>query len=258
MRDIIKTMDPQLAEVLLKFLPVFDEPPHYNDIPDRPETIQMEQISDRTPKQRPLTRLSLIEDAILLDKLKQLLAKGWIQTSKSAYGASIIFAQKSDGGLRLCVDYRSLNSNTVKDSTPLPAHHSIREQIAGKRFLTKLDIRDAFHMIKLDLIDCQKTAFKTKYGLFEYTVVPFGLCNSPATFIRLMNRIFFDLMDSCMIHYVDDILIYSDTYEQHLIDISNVFQRLLDNQLKVKLTKCEFLRSKVILWNGRKCRWIRY
>ena len=130
-----------------------------------------------------------------------LLDRGFIRPSKSPLGACVLFAKKKDGGLRMCIDYRSLNEITVKDQTPLPSHVDLRDQIVGSKFLTKLDICDAFHMVRIDSSDCYKTAFKTKYGLFEYTVCPFGLTNSPATFLRMMNRSFSDYNGRFMIFY---------------------------------------------------------
>jgi hypothetical protein len=145
----------------------------------------------------------------------------------------------------MAIDFRAVNEATVKDKTPLPSHTDMRSQIRGSKFLSKVDIRDAFHMIRIRDEDCHKTAFKTKYGLYEYTVCPFGLSNSPATFMRMMNRIFRDLMGECVLFHVDDILIYSETYEQHILDIEKVMERLKKNALHVKLTKCEFAVSEL-------------
>jgi len=172
-----------------------------------------------------------------------------IQVSNSPYGANIVFARKKDGGLRLCIDYRLVNKITVRDRTPLPTHTEIRQRVRGAKYLSKIDIRDAFHMVRIDAPDCYKTAFQTRYGLFEYTVSPFGLSNSPAVFMKLMNRIFHDMTDRQLIFYVDDVLIYSNNLEDHLKDIAEVFRRLEKHHLHVKLSKCEFAVDK-LEWCG--------
>jgi hypothetical protein len=116
-------------------------------------------------------------------------------------------------------------------------------QIEGCSFLSTVDINEAFHMVRIHPDDCHKTAFQTRFGLFEYTVSPFGLSNSPASFMKVMNRILFDLVDQCVVYYVDDVLIYSDSREQHLTDIQRVFTRLRDKKLHVKLSKCVFIKQ---------------
>jgi hypothetical protein len=237
----LSNLKPDLVELLRPYLEsTLSEPPNYKDIPARPEDQKIELKPGVTVRHRPLRRFSPAEDKLLQEKLTDLLERGFIQPSSSSFGANVIFARKSDGGWRFCVDYRELNSATVKDRTPLPSHTELRQRVQGAKFMSKVDVRDAFHMIRLHEPDCHKTAFKTRFGLFEYTVSPFGTTNSPATFMRLMNRIFFDLTDRCVIYYVDDVLIYSETYEQHLLDIQTVFDRLAANKLHVKLTKCIF------------------
>ena len=215
--------------------------PSFKDIPERVEDMHITDKPDTLPpKPRPLRRLSPAEEEALRSKLEDLLAKGYIRPSSSTYGSAVLFAKKKDGGLRLCVDYRAVNSNTVRDQTPLPSHVELRDCVQGSKYLSKLDIRDAFHMIRINSADCHKTAFRTKFGSYEYTVCPFGLTNSPATFMRLMNRIFGDLAGRKLIYYVDDILLFSATYEEHLQLIDTVLSRLATNLLCVKLPKCVF------------------
>jgi hypothetical protein len=154
--------------------------------------------------------------------------------SKSEFAANILFAKKSDGRLRLCCDYHSLNSKTIRDQTPLVSHTALHDRVQGANFLTKIDIRDAFHSILVHEEDRHKTAFKTEFGLFKFTVCPFGLANSPATFICMMNRIF-NGCKAFLIHYFDHILIFSNSFEDHLTHIAETLQWLKDNKLFIKL-----------------------
>ena len=119
----------------------------------------------------------------------------------------MLFAKKKDGSLRLCIDYRGLNNVTIKDRTPLPNISEMRDRLRDAKVFSKIDLRDGFYNILVAPEDRHKTAFRTRYGHFQFNVVPFGLCNSPATFMACMNRIFGPLYDYCVIAYVDDILI---------------------------------------------------
>ena len=236
--------DSKLQPLLTQYDSVFQEPSELP--PSRPDDHRITLTPDaKLPPWRPLGHLSEYELLTLKEHLKKLMDKGFIQHSASPYGANIIFAKKNDGSLRLCIDYRRLNSITVKDRTPLPNIKEMQERLSSAKFFTKLDLRDGFHNIMLHPDDQHKTAFRTRYGHFEFKVLPFGLCNAPATFTRMMNRIFGDLYDTCIIAYVDDILIYSKTEEDHLRHLDLVFQRLQENKLFLKLSKCAFGKSSV-------------
>ena len=239
--EFLRKQLPEVAHVLRPYLySVFSPPPNFSEIPNRNEDMKINLQPDKKIRDHPLRRYSLIEEKIIKEKLDELLERGFIQPSSSPYGANLLFAKKKDGGLRMCIDYRQINNATIPDRNPLPSHADMRDRVRDCPFLSKIDIRDAFHMIRIDAADCYKTAFKTKYGLFEYTVCPFGLTNSPAVFMRLMNRIFSDLIDKGLSYYVDDLLLASKNIASHLKLIQEVFQRLADNKLHVKLTKCEF------------------
>ena len=127
--------------------------------------------------------------------MKELLQKGFIRPSHSPFGAPILFAKKKDGGLRLCIDYRMLNKNTVKDVTPLPNIAELRDRFLGAKLFTIIDLRDGYYNIRIAEEDIHKTAFQTRYGHFEFTVLPMGLTNAPATFMTMINRISGDLAD---------------------------------------------------------------
>jgi hypothetical protein len=152
---------PNLEHILRPFLTsVLSDPPVFSEIPSRPEDQRIHLKPGVEIRARGLRRHSLVEDAIIKEKITELLDRGFIRPSSSEFGANLIFAKKKDGGLRMCIDYRELNSATVKDRTPLPSHCELRERVKGSKFLTKVDIRDAFHMVRLFADDCHKTAFK--------------------------------------------------------------------------------------------------
>ena len=146
-----------------------------------------------------------------------------IVPSSSPYGAPILFAKKKDGKLRMCIDYRKLNENTVKDSFPLPRIDELLTRLHGAKCFSKLDLRDGYHQLEMAPQDREKTAFTTRYGTYEFLVMPFGLCNAPSTFQRCMNHVFFELLDKGVLVYLDDVLIYTKTVES----ISSFFAKCL-------------------------------
>ena len=144
----------------------------------------------------------------------------------------------------MCIDYRALNNQTVMDRYPLPRIDDLLQRLNGAKVFSKLDLRDGYHQLPMDPQDQFKTAFCTRYGQFEFTVMPFGLCNAPATFQRVMNRMFFRLLDKCVLVYLDDILIYSRSVEQHKKDLELVFSILDEENFRLKESKCAlFLQS---------------
>lgn len=173
------------------------------------------------------------------------LSKGYIRPSRSPAGAPILFAKKKDGTLRLCVDYRGLNALTVKNRHPLPLIQESLDQLAAGQYFTKLDMRDAYYRIRIKAGDEWKTAFRTRYGHFEYTVMPFGLSNAPASFQSYINSALTGLIDRICVVYLDDVLIYSQTEQEHIEDVQAVLERLRRHQLYAKLSKCEFHKDNV-------------
>ena len=193
----------------------------------------------------PLYNLSNTELAALRSYLDDALAKGWIQHSTSPAGAPILFVPKKDGGLRLCVDYRGLNKVTVKNRHPLPLISETLDRLNGAKHFTKLDLKDAYHRIRIRKGDEWKTAFRTRYGHFEYMVMPFGLTNAPATFQAYINKSLIGLIDHFCVVYLDDILIYSDSISEHIDHVKQVLKRLRQASLFVSLKKCEFFTTEV-------------
>uniref|UniRef100_A0A8C5MEV2 Gypsy retrotransposon integrase-like protein 1 n=1 Tax=Leptobrachium leishanense TaxID=445787 RepID=A0A8C5MEV2_9ANUR len=177
---------------------------------------------------------------VLKDYINENLHKGFIRPSTSPVGAPIFFVGKKDGGLRPCIDYRALNKITIKNKYPLPLITEFMDRLRGAQYFTKLDLRDAYNLVRIRGGDEWKTAFRSRYGHFEYLVMPYGLCNAPATFQRFLNDIFRDVLDISVIIYLDDILIFSDTIERHHDQVKKVLQRLRKYNLYAKLEKCTF------------------
>jgi hypothetical protein len=202
------------------------------------------------PPHKPIYNLSAIELEILRNYLSEYIERGWIRRSKSPAGALILFVKKKDGSLRLCVDYRGLNKITVKNRHPLPLITKSLERLAQAKFYTKLDVREAYHQIRIKEGDKWKTAFRTKYSYFKYTVMPFGLTNAPAQFQAYINQALARLIDITCIVYLDNILIFSDTKEEHKAHVKEILQRLRDAKLFVKLSKCE--------WHTQRTKYLRY
>ena len=178
--------------------------------------------------------------------LADMLTSGKICPSKSSAGATILFVPKKEGrGLRLCVDYRGLNKVTILNRYPLPLMNELRDRVRGAKLFTKLDRKSGYNLIWIKEVNEWKTAFRTRYGLFEYKVMPFGLANAPATFQNMMNEIFREMIDLGVVIYLDDILIYSENEQDHVALVKRVLERLQEHQLAIAPDKCEWYRSRV-------------
>jgi transposase InsO family protein len=188
----------------------------------------------------PLYQLSETQLEALRAYLHDALQKRWIRPSTSPAGAPILFVPKKDGGLRLCVDYRGLNKVTIKNRHPLPLIDETLDRLVGARIFTKLDLKDAYHRVRIQEGHEWKTAFRTRYGHFEYLVMPFGLANAPATFQAYVNTAMAGLLDDFVVVYLDDILIYSKNEDEHHDHVRQVLTRLRKHNLYAKLSKCEF------------------
>ncbi|CAI7850789.1 unnamed protein product, partial [Closterium sp. NIES-54] len=197
------------------------------------------------PTVRTQWQLSQPELEELRSQLDYLLAKGFIRPSTSPFAAPILFTLKKDGGLRMCIDYRALNRVMIKSRYPIPRADDLLDQLRGSRYFLKIDLRGGYHQIRVFADDCPKTAFPTRYGSYEYTVMPFGLTNAPSTFQLTMNGVLRDMLDKKVIVYLDDILVYSKTKEEHFKDLEEVFRRLQHNRLITKGYKCEFLKPEL-------------
>ena len=194
--------------------------------PERKVVHEIPMQPDATPQYRGIFRLSQMELQELRKQLSELLRDGKISPSTSPYGAPVLFVKKKDGSLRMCIDYRALNSQTVKNRYALPRIDELLDQLFGAKRFTKIDLTSGYWQIAIAAHDRYKTAFRTRYGHYEFNVMPFGLTNAPATFQSLMNDIFRDMLDVCVIVYLDDILVYSKNDKDHELHVRQVLQRL--------------------------------
>lgn len=169
--------------------------------------------------------------------LKEALDNGFIRTSTSPAGAGFFFVEKKDGDLRPCIDYRGLNRITIKNRYPLPLMTSAFEILQGATIFTKLDLRNAYHLVRIREGDEWKTAFNTPTGHYEYRVMPFGLVNAPAVFQALINDVLREMLNKFVFVYLDDILIFSCNYQEHIQHVRQVLSQLLKHSLFVKLEK---------------------
>jgi hypothetical protein len=219
------------------------------DLPGMPPEREIEFIIDLLPGTAPISkrpyRMGVNELEELKKQLRELYSKGYIHPSSSPWGAPIIFVEKNDGTQRMCVDYRSLNEVMIKNKYPLPSIEDLFDQLKGAYVFSKIDLRSGYHQLRIKASDIPKTAFTTRYGLYEYTVMSFGLTNAPAYFMYLMNNVFMEYLDKFVVVFIDDILIYSKTEEEHEEHLRLVLQKLREHQLYAKLSKCEFWLKEV-------------
>jgi hypothetical protein len=200
--------------VVRDFLDVFPE-----ELPGMPPEREVEFVIDLLPRTAPISkrpyRMSIEELQELKKQLTELQEAGYIRPSSSPWGAPILFVQKKDGSQRMCVDYRSLNDVTIKNKYSLPRIDDLFDQMRGARVFSKIDLRSGYHQMKIRPSDIPKTTFSTRYGLYEFTVMSFGLTNAPAYFMNLMNKVFKEYLDKFVVVFIDDILIYSKNDSEH-------------------------------------------
>ncbi|GJP82295.1 hypothetical protein CLOP_g12530, partial [Closterium sp. NIES-67] len=227
LKDINKLCDSvpaKLAELIRQHADIFPNDLPARLPPERPQYHKIDLEPGAQPTIRKQWRLTQPDLTELRNQLDYLLEKGFIRPSTPPFATPILFTPKKDGGLRMCIDYHALNRRTIKSRYPIPRADNLLDQLCGARFFSKIDLRSGYHQIRFFADDCHKTAFRTRYGSYEYTVMPFGLTNAPSTFQLTMNNVFCDLLDKCVIVYLNDILIFSKTQEQHIKDLDRVFQ----------------------------------
>jgi hypothetical protein len=190
-----------------------------DEIPELPPRREIDFSIDLLPGSTPISKapyqMSLPELTELKIQLQELLDKEYIIPSVSSWGALLLFVKKKDGILILCIDYRQLNKVTIKNKYPLPRINDMFDQVGGANIFSKLDLRSAYHQVRINNPDINKTAFRTRYEHYEFVVIPFGLTNAPATFMSLMNSIFKQYLDKFVVVFIDDILVYSKIEEEH-------------------------------------------
>ncbi|GKC45881.1 putative reverse transcriptase domain-containing protein [Tanacetum coccineum] len=189
--------------------------------------------------------IDLFDTLELSDQLQELYDKGFIRPSSSPWGAPVLFVKKKDGLFRMCVDYRELNKLTVKNRYPLPRIDDLFDQLQGSSVYSKIDLRSGYHQLRVREEDIPKKAFRTRYGHYEFQVMPFGLANAPAVFMDLMNRVCKPFFYKFVIVFIDDILIYSKNKKEHEEHLKAILELLKKEELYAKFSKCEFWLPKV-------------
>ncbi|XP_052187706.1 uncharacterized protein LOC127798285 [Diospyros lotus] len=239
-----KSLKLESVGVVNEYPEVFPE-----ELPGLPPQREIEFSIDLIPGTQPISippyKMAPAEMRELKEQLQDLTDKGFIRPSVSPWGAPILFVKKKDGTLRMCTDYRQLNKVTIKNKYPLPRIEELFDQLQGARVFSKIDLRSGYYQMKIKQEDVPKTAFRSRYGHYEYLVMPFGLTNAPAAFMDLMNRTFKPYLDKFVIVFIDDILIYSASESNHEKHLRIVLQTLKDHKLYAKFSKCEFWLTQV-------------
>jgi hypothetical protein len=235
-----------MIELPLKKIPVVCE---YADVfhdelpgmpPDRDIEFPIELQPGTTPISKRPYRMPPAELPELKKQLQELLDKGFNRPSTSPWGCLALFVKKKGESLRLCIDYLPLNAVTIKNKYHLPRIDVHFYQLVGAKVFSKTDLRSGYHQIKIRASDIPKTAFSTRYRLYEYLVMSFGLTNAPTYFMYLMNSVFMPELDKFVVVFIDDILVYSRNEEEHADHLHVVLQRLREHRLYAKLSKCDF------------------
>ncbi|KAL0541388.1 hypothetical protein IC582_021430 [Cucumis melo] len=248
---LASVVDTREVDVSLSSEPVVRDYPDVfpEELPGLPPHREVEFAIELEPGTVPISRapyrMAPAELKELKVQLQELLDKGFIRPSVSPWGAPVLFVKKKDGSMRLCIDYRELNKVTVKNRYPLPRIDDLFDQLQGATVFSKIDLRSGYHQLRIKDEDVPKTAFRSRYGHYEFIVMSFGLMNAPAVFMDLMNRVFREFLDTFVIVFIDDILIYSKTEAEHEEHLRMVLQTLRDNKLYAKFSKCEFWLKQV-------------
>jgi hypothetical protein len=205
----------KIIKVVSEFPDVFPK-----DLLGMPPEQKVEFVIELLPGIAPISkrayRVSGPELVELKKHIDELSEKGYIRPSTSPWAAPVIFVEKKDGTRRMCIDYRALNEVTIKNKYPLPIIEDLFDELRGASMFSKIDLRSGYHQLRIRPSDIPKTAFITNYGLYEFTVMSFGLTNAPAFFKNLMNSVFMDYLDKFVVVFIDDILIYSQSEEEHV------------------------------------------
>jgi hypothetical protein len=235
---MVATVDNVMEDLLLRFEGLFSEPKGL--LPERQRCHHIRLLPGTTPVAVRSYRYAHTQKAELERQCQDMLHQGVIRASSFAFSASVLLVQKADGSWRFCVDYRALNSRTIKDKYLIPVVEELLDELCGTVFFTKLDLRLGYHQVRMNVDDIEKTAFRTHEGQFEFLVMPFGLTNAPATFQALMHDVLRPFLRRFVLVFFDDILIFSPSWSEHLRHIHLVLAKLQEHQLYVKRSKCSF------------------
>jgi hypothetical protein len=214
--------------------------------PKRKVEFAIELISGTTPISKRAYRVFGLELVELKKLIDELLEKGYIRPNTSPWATLVLFVEKKGGSKRMCIDYRALNEVTIKNKYPMHIIEVLFDKLRRVSVFLKINLRLGYHQLRIQPTDVPKTSFITKYGLYEYTVMSFGLTNALAFFMYLMNNVFLDYLDKFVVVFINDILIYSQNEEEDEEHLRMALQQLWEHQLYAKLSKCEFWISKVL------------
>jgi hypothetical protein len=232
LNDSANKEDPVVEE----FLDVFPD-----ELPGMPPDHDIEFIIELLPGMAPIVKrpykIGVDELEELKKQIKELQDKGFIRPSSSPWGAPVIFVDKKDGTQTMRVDHLSLNEVTIKNKYPLPRINDLFDQLRGACVFSKIDLYSGYHQLKIRASDIPKTTFTTRYGLYEYTVMSFGLTNAPAYFMYLMNKVFMEYLDKFIVVFIDDILVFSKIEAEHAEHLRLVLQKLREHKLYAKRSK---------------------
>lgn len=235
----VRRLKQKYADVMPPELPK-DLPPH------RPgHDFKIELIPGAKPPKTGYYKLSYEEEAECRRQVEEGLERGHVRPSNSPWGSPVLFVKKKDGTLRMCVDYRALNKLTIKNNTALPRIDDLLDRMAGARYFTTLDLRSGYNQMRVDESSIPFTAFKTKWGLFEYTVLSFGLCNAPASFQALMTDIFRAYLDQWLVIFIDDLCAWDSDLDTHVQHLEIILSTLREHKLYIKESKCEWIKPEV-------------
>lgn len=229
---------PEIAALLTQFRALFNPP---QDLPPpRHITHKIHLLPNTNPVNVRPYRYPHFQKCEIEKQVEDMLKSGMIQLSQSPFSSPVLLVKKKDGSWRFCVDYRALNSITVKDRFPMPTIDELLDELGHTTWFSKLDLRQGFRQILMDPDDIHKTTFRTHQGHYEYKVMPFGLCNAPSTFQATMNELLKPFLRKFVAVFFDDILVYSSSFEQHITHLNCVFQTLLEGRFFLKGSKCLF------------------
>ncbi|GJR90487.1 putative reverse transcriptase domain-containing protein [Tanacetum coccineum] len=247
----MKEAEDKLEEKRLEDIPIVRDffEVFLENLPSIPSTRQLEFQIDLIPGATPVAwapyRLAPSKMKELSDQLQDLSDKGFIRPSSLLWGAPVLFVKKKDGSFRMCIDYRELNKLTVKNRYPLLKIDDLFDQLQGTSVYSKIDLRSGYHQLRIYDEDILKTTFRTRYGHYEFQVMPFGLTNAPAVFMDLMKWVCKPYLNKFVIVFIDDILIYSKSKQEHEEHLKLILEFLKKEELYAKFSKCEFLIPKV-------------
>lgn len=251
-KNVNEIEEPEIVKPLLKeFKEVFTD--ELNTLPPVRDIEHEIRPTDDVPIAQQPYRMSPVEADQLQKLTKELLDKKFIVPSKSPWAAPVLFVKKKDGGLRMCVDYRKLNAVTVRNNYPLPRIDDLLDRLSGSKFFSKIDLCSGYYQIWVEANSQAKTAFGTHQGHYEFTVMPFGLTNAPPTFMQLMNSVFQEFLNQFIIIYLDGILIFSTSMEDHVKHLRTVLEVLQQHKLFAKRSKCTFMANELVFLGYKIC-----